>query len=93
MINFAVRLKNKAFWIAIVPALCLLAQAIANLCGFTLDLNELNGKIIAVVEALFAVLVILGIVNDPTTKGLGDSQRALTYTEPWDDNAKGVETK
>ena len=90
MINFAVRLKNKAFWIAIVPALCLLAQAVANLFGFTLDLNELNGKIIAVVEALFAVLVILGIVNDPTTKGLGDSQRALSYTEPWDDNAKGV---
>ena len=90
MINFAVRLKNKAFWIAIVPALCLLAQAVANLFGFTLDLNELNGKIIAVVEALFAVLVILGIVNDPTTKGLGDRQRALSYTEPWDDNAKGV---
>ena len=33
-------------------------------------------------NALFAVLAILGIVTDPTTAGVGDSAQALTYTEP-----------
>lgn len=37
---------------------------------------------IAVVNALFAVLSILGIVTDPTTAGVTDSEQALTYTEP-----------
>ena len=37
---------------------------------------------VAAVDALFAVLVILGVVVDPTTEGLGDSDRAMTYTKP-----------
>ena len=37
---------------------------------------------VAAVDALFAVLVILGVVVDPTTEGLGDSAQAMTYTEP-----------
>ncbi|MBQ6317144.1 MAG: hypothetical protein IJI13_06445 [Oscillospiraceae bacterium] len=39
-------------------------------------------------RALFAVLVILGIVVDPTTDGLGDSERAMSYEEPWADKEK-----
>ena len=49
-----------------------------------------RGKLLAVVDAVFVVLVILGIVTDPTTKGLGDSSRALSYEHPWDDEAKGI---
>lgn len=89
-INWGVRIRNKSFWIALIPALALLAQAIASVFGFKIDLSELSGKLLAVVDALFAVLVILGIVTDPTTKGLGDSERALSYEKPWDDEAKGV---
>lgn len=89
-INWGVRIRNKAFWVALIPALALLAQAIASLFGFTIDLTTLTGKLLAVVDAVFAVLVILGIVNDPTTKGVGDSSRALTYEKPWDDETKGV---
>jgi len=89
-INWLVRIRNKDFWVALIPALALLAQAIASVFGFTIDLTVLSGKLLAVVDALFAVLLILGIVNDPTTKGFGDSSRALTYEKPWDDEAKGV---
>lgn len=89
-INWGVRIRNKSFWVALIPALALLGQAIASLFGFTIDLTTLTGKLLAVVDAVFAVLVILGIVNDPTTKGVGDSSRALTYEKPWDDEAKGV---
>ena len=83
MINWKVRFKNKAFWVAIIPALLLLVQAVAAVFGFTLDLGDIGAKLLAVVEAVFAVLVILGVVNDPTTSGMMvDSAQAMTYPEP-----------
>ena len=81
-INWVVRLKNKAFWLAIIPAVLLLIQAVADVAGFQLDFGDISDKLIAVVNAVFVVLSILGIVTDPTTDGIGDSTRALTYTTP-----------
>lgn len=82
MINWTVRLKNKAFWLSFIPALLLLIQVVAAVFGFTLDLGELGEKLLAVVNAVFAVLAILGIVTDPTTAGISDSKRALSYKSP-----------
>lgn len=82
MINWKVRIKNKAFWVAIIPAALLLVQVIAAVFGFTLDLGDLGNKLLDVVNALFVVLALLGIVTDPTTAGVTDSAQALTYTEP-----------
>lgn len=90
-INWIVRIKNKAFWVALIPALALVAQAVAAVFGVTLDLSTISGKLVAVVDAVFAVLVILGIVVDPTTSGVGDSNRALLYHEPWVDEPKDEE--
>lgn len=81
-INFLARAKNKLFWMALIPALFLLVQMVAAIFGFNFDLSELQGRVVAAVDALFAVLVILGVVVDPTTEGLGDSAQAMTYTEP-----------
>ena len=82
MINWKVRIKNKNFWIALIPALLLLVQVVAAVFGFTIDLGELGNKLLAVVNAVFAVLSILGIDTDPTTQGVADSNLALTYEEP-----------
>ncbi|MGV3319291.1 phage holin [Streptococcus agalactiae] len=73
MINWKVRIKNKAFWSAIIPAIFLVVQAVANVFGYTLELSDLGNKLL---------LVIAGIVTDPTTQGVSDSSRALSYTEP-----------
>ena len=81
-INWIVRIKNKAFWLAIIPAVLLLIQAVAAVVGFQLDFGDISDKLIAVVNAVFVVLSILGIVTDPTTDGVGDSTRAMTYTTP-----------
>lgn len=81
-INWKVRIKNKNFWLALIPALILLVQVVASIFGFSLDLSDMNGKLLALVDAVFAVLTILGIVNDPTTAGLSDSKLAMTYKEP-----------
>lgn len=84
-INWTVRLKSKTFWLAMIPALLLLVQVAAAVFGFELDLGDLGNKLLAVVNALFSVLTILGIVTDPTTAGVSDSKQALTYIEPKED--------
>ena len=87
MINWQVRIRNKQFWVSVIPALALVVQAVAAVFGWTLDFSNLSGRLIAVVDAVFALLVILGVVVDPTTAGIGDSRRALGYEEPYRDQA------
>lgn len=82
MINWKVRIRNKNFWLALIPALLLLIQAVAAVFGFTLDLGELGDKLLTVVNAVFVLLAILGVVTDPTTEGVADSNLAMTYEVP-----------
>ena len=82
MINWKVRINNKLFWCELIPAVALVVQAVAAVFGYTLDFTTLVGKLLAVVDAVFALLVILGIVVDPTTEGVRDSKLAMTYEEP-----------
>ena len=81
-INWIARIKNKSFWLSFIPAVLLFIQAVAAVFGFTLDFGELGNQLLSVVNTLFAVLALLGVVTDPTTSGLGDSKQALTYAEP-----------
>nr|DAO85498.1 MAG TPA: holin [Caudoviricetes sp.] len=82
MINWRVRIKNRNFWITLIPGILLLVQVIAAVFNYTLDLGQLGTKLLEVVNALFAVLAILGIVTDPTTAGIRDSEQAMTYDKP-----------
>lgn len=82
MINWVVRIKNKNFWLSVIPAVLLLVQTVAAVFGYTLDFGDLGNRLVAVVNAVFGVLVILGVVNDPTTQGMGDSKQAMGYQRP-----------
>lgn len=82
MVNWLVRIKNKTFWLTLIPAVLLLVQVVAAVFGYSLDFGDLGNKLLAVVNAVFALLAILGVVNDPTTAGVTDSAQALTYQEP-----------
>lgn len=82
MINWKVRILNKTFWITLVPALALLLQAFLAVFNIRLELGDTTDKLIVFINALFAVFVIVGIVNDPTTSGVSDSTRAMTYERP-----------
>lgn len=81
-INWTVRLKNKTFWLSVIPAALLLVQVVAAVFGYTLDFGELGNRLLAVVNAAFALLSVLGIVTDPTTAGVSDSAQAMTYEKP-----------
>lgn len=82
MINWKVRLKNVNFWMTAIPACLLVLQALGALIGWQPELGELQEKLLNLVNAVFGLLTILGIVNDPTTSGFRDSTQALTYEEP-----------
>ena len=81
-INWLVRIRNKNWWMTMIPAILLLAQQVLALCGVEMDLGQLGEKLLAIVETAFVILTLIGVVNDPTTKGLEDSDRAMTYEEP-----------
>lgn len=81
-LNWKVRVKNKGFWLALIPAALLLLQAVGQVFGLALELSALGDQLLGVVNALFALLALLGVVNDPTTQGAGDSQQALGYQVP-----------
>lgn len=81
-INWKVRIKNKAWWLAMVPAVLLLVTQVAAIFGIALDFGVLQEQLIAVVGTVFSLLAIFGIVVDPTTEGAGDSIQALGYEHP-----------
>ena len=82
MLNWQVRVKNKMFWVSFVPAFLLLVQVVLALFGIEFDFTELQEQLLAIVNATFGLLAILGVVIDPTTKGIADSDKALSYKEP-----------
>ena len=72
-INWKLRFKNKATLVAIASAIILLTQQL----GFKLPSNTTE-----VVNTAITLLVLLGVVTDPTTSGISDSKQALNYEEP-----------
>lgn len=81
-INWVVRMKNKTFWVSVIPAALLLIQVVGAVFGYTLDLGDLGNKLLTVVNAVFGLLTVLGVVTDPTTAGVSDSTQAMCYVKP-----------
>ena len=73
-INWRVRLRNKTFWLTLVPLLVLLSQQ--------LGLNWVPENWESIFGTIMAILIVVGIINDPTTAGIKDSEHALVYYEP-----------
>lgn len=81
-INWKLRFFNKQFWLACVPAILLLIQAVLTPFGYKWDFGILNEQIAAIINAAFGLLTILGIAYDPTTNGLKDSLEAQQRIKP-----------
>lgn len=80
MINWTVRLRNKT-WLA--SMLALIVTFVYDMLAM-LDVVPPVGEewVLDVINTALMLLGMLGVVTDPTTKGMGDSAQALTYTEP-----------
>lgn len=83
-INWKVRFKNKVW----------LTSFIGLVVGFIFNMLSLfdvfptvtQNNIMMVVNNVLEFLGLIGVLVDPTTVGLNDSQRAMSYEEPWDDD-------
>lgn len=82
-INWKVRFKNKTF----------LTMFISLIVGFVFNILKLfdiypeftENTVMNIVSQVLTFLGLLGVIVDPTTAGIGDSERALSYDEPYDD--------
>lgn len=84
MINISIRLKNKTFWLHIIPAVALVIQQVGDIFNINIgvDIFHLSDQLVALVNSVFAVLAISGIVVDPTTEGYSDTKRTLEAIKP-----------
>ena len=80
MINWKLRLKNKATLLAIVTAVIALIYQIFGMLGIVPAVSE--SEVTQAVGLVINILAMVGIVTDPTTQGVSDSDRALTYDKP-----------
>ncbi len=84
-VNWKVRFKNKVW----------LTAFISLIVGFVYNLLKLFDIVPVVTENLVMDIIgqfltflgLFGVIVDPTTAGMNDSNRAMNYEEPWDDNA------
>lgn len=87
MINWKVRLKNRSWVIAFISQIMIVTQMVLTcfnsfgIIDFQLT-DAIQNGVLTFVNVIFVLLSLLGIVQDPTTKGFGDSDRALTYKDP-----------
>lgn len=87
MINWKVRFKNKLWVVALLSQLFILAEVVligahaAGITDFSIT-QEMKDWVLLLINAIFGVLSTLGVVQDPTTESLTDSERARTYNEP-----------
>jgi phi LC3 family holin len=78
------RFKNKVWLSAFFSAIIVIAYTIFDLVGIVPDISEYS--LTRIVEAILLIMSLTGIIVDPTTAGIGDSNRAQGYVEPWNDN-------
>lgn len=79
-INWKLRLKNKVTLTAIVLAVIALIYQVLGLLGIVPAISQ--DEVTQAAGTAINVLALMGIITDPTTAGLSDSQQAMGYTEP-----------
>ncbi|WP_281671997.1 phage holin [Pseudoramibacter alactolyticus] len=85
-INLKLRLKNKVILVAIITNLVHIVYKLIDIIQLLLSHNFVpQDMVMDVVQLVIGVFVLLGIVVDPTTKGIKDSDQAMTYEKPADD--------
>lgn len=80
MINWKVRFRKKSFWVSTIALLAVLANQVAGIFGY--DITVVSEQLTDVASTILMILLGIGIIVDPTTKGIGDSEQALEYKEP-----------
>lgn len=82
-LNWKVRFKNKV-WLS--TFISLIVGFVYNvLAAFDIFPAVTQNAIMGIIGNVLTFLGLIGVIVDPTTAGLEDSNRAMTYDEPWRD--------
>ena len=84
-INWKVRIKNPVFWLTVIPAIVTFVYTVLGAFEVVPALSQ--DVVVNIITALISALTTVGVLIDPTTKGVGDSTRAMGYDTPNDDSA------
>lgn len=79
-LNLKVRLKNPVFWLTIIPATIAFVYTVLGCFGIVPTISE--DTLVNALTSIVTALATLGVLVDPTTSGVNDSERALTYDKP-----------
>ena len=85
-INWEVRFKSKTFWVSLLSFVLLLITQVLYIFNIKFDGPYWFGVLAPIIDTIFGILTLLGIVVDHTTKGIDDTKQALSYTEPRSDS-------
>ena len=83
-INWKVRFKNKLWLGSFLSLIVSFVYSMLNL--FDVFPAVTRNSVLEILNQVLTFLGLIGVLADPTTAGLGDSERAMGYEEPWDDN-------
>ena len=83
-INWQVRFKNK-LWLGSFLSL-IVGFVYSMLALFDVFPEVTQSLVLQLLNQVLTFLGLIGVILDPTTAGIGDSDRAMGYIEPWDDN-------
>lgn len=84
-INWKLRLQNKTTLAAIISLVVSIIYQVLNACGVIPVIRQ--QLVLEIAANILTVLGLLGVIVDPTTAGINDSQRAMMYDWPWVDGA------
>ena len=87
--NIKVRLRNKTFWLTAIPATVTFLYTILSLFDIVPSISE--AVVIKLATIIVSALSVLGVLVDPTTAGVKDSERAMTYLFPHKDRSDKVD--
>lgn len=79
-LNLKVRLKNPVFWLTFIPAVLTFVYTMLSCFGITPGISQ--ETFLNALSAIVTALTTLGVLVDPTTQGMADSNRAMTYNSP-----------
>lgn len=83
-VNWRVRFKNKLWLSSFISAVLVIIYTFLDMFGIIPNMSETMA--FRMIDAVLMVLSLLGIIIDPTTHGVNDSNRACSYNEPWNDD-------
>ena len=87
-INWKVRFKNRVFLWSLISLVVTFVYNTIRIFGIVPSITQ--NTVLQIASDLLTILAALGIIVDPTTAGIVDSARALSYEEPWDDSAQYI---